>query len=92
MAILVGVIIVLALLALALAVREAQAMVRLSPQSDGLAGFFWLGWWKFGAIKARISPDAAARYATYTRAITTFLVLIVLGSVLSSMFGSAASN
>lgn len=83
MAMLSGVIVLLAVLTLVLAVREAMAMIRLSPSTQNLGNFFWLGWWKFGEIKTQIGPDAAPHFTIYKRAIITFLVFIALGMVLS---------
>ena len=87
MTILAGVIAVLAILTLAVAVREAMAVVRLSPQSQGLGGFFLLGWWKFNAIAAKTGPEAQPHLAIYQRCVIVFVLLVVVGVVLGG-FGA----
>ncbi|WP_375450900.1 hypothetical protein [uncultured Devosia sp.] len=85
MSILAGVVALFAILALALAVREAMAIARLSPKASGLGNYFVLGWWKFGAIATQADPDAAPHLEIYKRAVIAFLVFVVIGLVLSGI-------
>jgi hypothetical protein len=81
--VLLGVIALFAILALALAIWEAVAIVKLSPKGSTLRSSFWLGWWKFGQIEAQAGPDATQHLAIYKRATIAFVVFIVLGLILS---------
>lgn len=83
MSILLGVIALFAVLALALAVMQAIAIVRLAPPSEKLGSFFALGWWKFGQIEAKAGASAASNVAIYKRSAIAFVVFIILGLILS---------
>lgn len=83
MSALLGVIVLFALLALVLAVRQAIAITRLAPASEQIGSFFPLGWWKFSKLDAKAGPQAAAPLAIYKRAVIAFLIFLVLGLVLS---------
>ena len=87
MTILAGVIAVLALLTLAVAVREALAVVRISPKGQGLGSFFLLGWWKFNAIAAKTGPEAKPHLAIYQRSVIVFVILVLIGLVLGGLSG-----
>jgi len=91
MTILAGVIAVLALLTLAVAVREAMTVVHLSPKGQGLGNFFMFGWWKFKAIEAKASPDAKPHLAIYQRSVLVFVVLVLVGVVLGGFSTRTAS-
>ena len=88
MGILLGVVALFAVLTLLVAVMQARAMVRLVAQ-PGLAAFFPLGWWKFGALEARCGAAATSHLRVYKRAVIGFVVFVVLGLMLS---GWAANN
>lgn len=90
MTILAGVIAVLALLTLAIAVREARAVVRLSPRGQGLGSFFLLGWWKFKAIEAKAGAEAKPHLAIYQRCVIVFVVLVLIGVVLGGLSARTA--
>jgi hypothetical protein len=83
MSMLLGVIAVFALLSLIVAAMQAVSMVRLAPASEQLGSFMVLGWWKFAKLQAKAGPAAAGHVEIYRRAATAFLVLIVLGVMLS---------
>ena len=90
MTILAGVVAVLALLTLAVAVREAMSVVRLSPKAQGLGGFFLLGWWKFKDLAAKSGPEAKPHLAIYQRSVIVFVVLVVIGVVLGGLGSRSA--
>jgi hypothetical protein len=89
MTILAGVVAVLALLTLAVAVREAMSVIRLSPKGQGLGNFMLLGWWKFKAIEAKSGPEARPHLAIYQRSVVVFVLLVIVGVVLG---GFSARN
>ena len=92
MQILAGIVALFAILSLALAIREAMAIVRLSPASAGLKNYFLLGWWKFGELEAKIGPDAKPHLTIYKRAAISFLIFVVIGVVLGGISSSMASR
>ena len=83
--ILAGVVALFALLSFAVAVREAMAIVHLSPKGSGLKTYFALGWWKFSAIEAQIGPEAKPHLSIYQRAVIAFIVFVLIGLVLSGL-------
>lgn len=80
---LLGVIVLFTVVALAIAIVQAVAIVRLAPASEQIGSFFPLGWWKFGQIEAKAGPQAAGPLAIYKRAVIAFVVFLVLGLILS---------
>ena len=83
MSMLLGVIAVFAVLSLVVAVMQAVRIMRLAPASEALASFMVLGWWKFSQLQAKAGPAAAPLVDIYKRAAIAFLVLVVLGALLS---------
>ena len=83
MSMLLGVIAVFALLSLIVAAMEAVKIVRVAPTSEALGSFMVLGWWKFDKLLAKAGPAAAEHVAIYKRAAIAFLILIVVGALLS---------
>ena len=92
MQILAGIVALFAILSLALAIREAIAIVRLSPASTGLRNYFLLGWWKFGELEAKIGPEAHPHLTIYKRAAIAFIVFVVIGVVLGGVSSNMASR
>jgi hypothetical protein len=92
MQILAGIVALFAILSLALAIREAIAIVRLSPANTGLRHDFLLSWWKFGELEARIGPDARPHLAIYKRSAIAFVVFVVVGLVLGGISSNMASR
>jgi len=92
MQILAGIVALFAILSLALAIREAVAIVRLSPASTGLGNYFLLGWWKFGELEARIGPDAQPHMMIYKRSAIAFVVFVIIGVVLGGLSSNLASH
>ena len=85
MSILAGVVAVLAVLTLAVAIREAMTIVRLSPKGSGLRNSFLLGWWNFGAISAQAGAEAKPHLAIYQRSVIVFIALVLIGLVLGGL-------
>ena len=92
MQILAGIVALFAILSLALAIREAIAIVRLSPASTGLRNYFLLGWWKFGEIEARIGPEAQPHLMIYKRSAIAFVTFVIIGLVLGGVSSNMASR
>ncbi|MEO5805626.1 hypothetical protein [Devosia sp.] len=88
MAILLGVIGVFALFSLVLSVREAVAMVKLSPKADKLGQLFLFGWLRFGTLESMVSAEALPHLQIYKRTVVAFIVLITLGLLLSGYANS----
>ena len=92
MQILAGIVALFAILSLALAIREAIAIVRLSPASTGLRNYFLLGWWKFGELEKRIGPDARPHLMIYKRCVVAFVAFVIVGVVLGGLSSNMASR
>ena len=92
MQILAAIVALFAILSLAVAIREAIAIVRLSPASTGLRNYFLLGWWKFGELEARIGPDAQPHMMIYKRSAIAFVTFVIIGVVLGGISSNMASR
>jgi hypothetical protein len=92
MQILAAIVALFAILSLALAIREAIAIVRLSPASTGLRNYFMLGWWKFAELEARIGPDAQPHLMIYKRSTIAFVVFVIIGVVLGGVSSNMAAR
>ncbi len=83
MSVLLGVILLFAVLALAVAVRQALVIIAMAPASERLAGFMPLGWWKFRQIAEKAGPASAQPLDIYKRAVIAFIVFLLMGVILS---------
>ena len=92
MTVLLGVIAVFAILSLVVAITQARAVIRLAPASAEIGPFMVLGWWKFAKLDAKAGPAAATNLQIYKRATIAFVVLVLLGVMLSGWMVSQSGG
>jgi hypothetical protein len=92
MGILLGVVALFAIVSLIVAVMQAVRLVRHAPKSEQLGSFLPLGWFKFSQIESKINSSSELVFLAYKRAVIAFLVLAVIGLVLSGWMANQAKS
>ena len=84
----------LAAIAWLIAVASALSLVVMAPSGGRFATLTDLGWWRFGAIEARIGPSARPRLTLYRNAFLAFFLLVLVVALASIALSpnSAASG
>jgi hypothetical protein len=88
------VIFLLAAAAWLVAVASALSLVGIAPSGGKFDTLMDLGWWRFGAIEARIGPSARTHIKRYRLAFMAFFLIVLVVAVAAIVLSpnSAASG
>ncbi len=76
------------------AVVSALSLVGMAPSGGRFDTLMDLGWWRFGAIEARIGPAAQTHLSRYRMAFMAFFLIVLVVAVAAILLSpnSAASG